>query len=346
MIPDINKYSEFNFDHSLNTAKSNTLVSNSIAFSFREDNLVYSLHTNEFNFELQNNRFDDNKENIIIVLSKDNGIILEYTIKKLCEFGIDKQYDILLVDDRSITSEIYDISNRYNLSYLKIDNTHNVFNYSILNNIASLFAIKFNKTRCIFYNNDLWPGENTTLNNILSKHKTLSSGITGCRLVYPSEEEYNHLNKPQHILSSKLKLAYNTIQHGGIYFYPHKNILYPYHLWRFYPANHAMACQDTKCFAVTGALQIVDTELFVSLGGFNPILQTSFQDIDLCLRLVSRNLGCITYLGSEHMVHAESLTHFKDGIHNTNQALSDKICWNIIWQRTIFNLIGYSYSSQ
>jgi GT2 family glycosyltransferase len=112
------------------------------------------------------------------------------------------------------------------------------------------------------------------------------------------------------------------------------------HSWRFYSKDHYFASLDSPCFAVTGALQIVDIEKFVDVGGFTPSLPTSFQDIDLCFKMIEKQIP-VYYIGSEYMVHAESLTHFQQQVTKTPHFVSDNLFWDYMWGYRTSNIIGY-----
>lgn len=353
MTSDINKYSRFNFDEPIDLNGTNALNIETIKLNTKDKHLVYQLENNTYTFNLSINKFDATNEDIVVILSKDNAQILEYTLQQLDKLHILDRYDVLLVDDRSETNGIELLAKRYNLSYLRIDNANNIFNYSVLNNIAILYAKLYNKQICIFYNNDMWPHNEAALDNLVNKHKQFNSGITGCRLLYPSEQEYNDLGKPQHILSQILSNIYSTIQHGGIYFGlkqtpfidPRRNyiadniVLAPMHSWRFYSKDHYFANLDSPCFAVTGALQIVNIQKFIDVGGFTPSLPTSFQDIDLCFKMIDHQIP-VYYIGSEYMVHAESLTHFQQQLTKTQHFVSDNLFWDYVWGYRVPNMIG------
>lgn len=355
MTLNISNYSRFDFDKFLSTTNlsksyKNSLNCETLVFDISDSQLKYYFDQNIFTFDLVHDKTSANKDGIIIILSKDNGHILEYSLSYLYEFEIDQHYDILLVDDRSESDDILNISKRYNTSFLRIDNNKNIFNYSMLNNIAIGYAKYRDKKLCLFYNNDLWPRSKDTIHYLVNKHKVLNSDITGCRLIYPSEKEYNDLQKPQHIFGSMLNDLYGSIQHGGIFFapkntvIPKKIILGPIHQWRFYPQDHYLAKIDTQCFAVTGALHIIDIDKFIFLGGFTPSLSTSFQDIDLCIKAIEAKMS-VNYVGSDYMVHAESLTHFKNQVNKSHQFISDNIFWDFVWGHKLPNILGHRYET-
>jgi GT2 family glycosyltransferase len=286
-------------------------------------------------------RFSSNK-NCIIICSKDNSHILKYCLNKIKENNIDQYNDILLVDDRSVSKDILNLSDEFSTSYLRIENTSNIFNYSMINNIAAMFACNRNKELLIFYNNDLWPENENTLPNIIEKHKQSKASITGCRLVYPQKKHYEELGKPQHLLSEHMDMLYNTIQHGGIFFYPVQNHKYPgpRHLWRFYEKNTPMATYNTSCFAVTGALHVINTKDFFDIKGLPISMGISFQDIAICIEACLNN-KTVYYVGSEYMYHGESLTNVVEKTNSCSEQTSDFIFWQYLYGPYIDNLIGY-----
>jgi GT2 family glycosyltransferase len=306
---------------------------------------------NNFTFNLIKNRFRSNINSVLIICSKDNAQILNYSLNKLKEFGVLEKHDILLVDDRSINSDISDLSDKYNISYLRIDNKLNIFNYSIINNIAAIYAKHYNKTLLLFYNNDMWPSTKDTIDNLIDKHKQHNANITGCKLLYPTKQDYEQLGKPVHLLNTKLDQVYGTIQHGGIFFitrpsYAHESsILCPMHSFRFYDKDYAFACYDQICFAITGALHIINTKDFFDLGGLNIHLSGAFQDIDLCLKALMQKMK-VWYIGSEYMYHAESITNAKENLTKTPEFAYDHICWDLLWTDSLSFLLGQNINNK
>lgn len=347
---DISQYTIFPFIELANNSKFvlnhyNNFIFQQIVFKVQDKQLDYTIYDNHKRFGLLRNRFNDNHKNIFIICSKNNGHILEYCLKKL-RSSVNIEYDILLVDDGSESNDILKLSDLFETSYLRIDSNNDIFNYSIINNIAVSYANFFNKKTIIFYNNDLWPSSPDSLYNLLSKHHTYQSDISGCRLLYPKEQDYIDIGKPQHILQDSISKIYNTIQHGGIHFITQKQIdkqeaYYPDHTWRFYPHNTSLANIDIRCIATTGAIQIINIDTFYKLNGFNHSLSGGFQDIDLCVKAIGKNLSNY-YIGSESMYHAESLSITKHK--STNReiiSISDYILWGLLWQEKLPRLLGY-----
>lgn len=356
---DTEKYLNFDFVETvknLSIGEKQEIDVNNLIFTVNDtNNINCNVSINTFKHKLIHNKFTNNKS-VIIICSKDNSAVLDFTLTKLVQNKTNTEHDILLVDDRSSSTDIENLSIKYGVSYLRIDNNHDVFNYSVLNNIATVYAKALGKDLIIFYNNDMWFSKKNSLKNIIKKHNKYKSDISGCKLVYPKKSDYQKIGKPQHLLNDHLDLIYNTIQHGGIHFiirrslfqdksrsyYGSGSVLSPVHTWRFYSPDHPIASLDARCTAVTGALQIVKTDTFISLGGFNVGLSSAFQDIDLCLKAVEKNYS-INYIGSEFAYHAESITQAKEKISSSPYFQSDHILWDVLWGVKLPKLIGLQY---
>ncbi len=360
MSKDLKAYNKFNFLDILDSCKfginqiNNSKIFRTILSVQNENKVNCGIVEDIFTFYMSRNRFRQNIKSLIIICSKDNGKILDHTLNILNEYNVQQKYDILLIDDRSVSSDILDLSDKYLTSYIKISNDANFFNYSVINNIAACYAKYYDKDLLIFYNNDLWPLSESTIDSLIQKYDDNQSDIAGCRLIYPTKEQYEHLGKPNHLLSDHLEKIYGSIQHGGIHFilregtfldanrkyYGEHVVLAPNHLWRFYDKDTKLAKIDTLCHAVTGAIQIIKTETFISLNGFDDGLCTAFQDIDLCLKAFEQNLS-VHYFGSECMVHAESLTQAIEQQNYQKTISSDNILWDIKWGVKLPYLLGY-----
>jgi len=365
MIEELKQKTLFDFINFAKSCSFNENVTNNFSFEKlnfsinRPQNIEGSITNNLYTFTLKRCRFNDEKKSLIIICSKDNANILEFTLKKLYDYGVLKNHDVLLVDDRSVSSDILLLSDKYQISYLRIDNSINIFNYSIINNIAVSYANYYNKELLIFHNNDLWPIDKYSLDNLIKKHFQYNSTISGCKLLYPSEKEYQEIGKPKHLLDDNLSNAYETIQHGGVFFtlrasafsddarfFGNSNlVLTPCHSWRFYKKNHHIASQDSISESVTGAIHIISTKNFISLGGLNTGMSIAFQDIDLCLKAIENKMT-IYYIGSETMIHAESITNAKEGVTKTADFSSDHVLWDLLWGVKLPHLLGYSYSKK
>lgn len=288
---------------------------------------------------------DINKQNLIIICIKDNSDLLNFCLQNIYKNDAYQYCDVLVIDDRPSSTANVDVIEKYNgTSYCKITNTDNIFNYSVINNIAASYAKYLGKKRLIFWNSDIWTNRKNTLPNLIEKHINNKSDISGTKLIYPSQNDYNvFFGKYNHILGKNLQKVFLTIQHGGIIWGYQKifESLYPTHQWRFYDRNHDLACIDTRCFAVTGALHIINLESFMRLGGYGISFAVSFQDIDLCQRAAQAKMK-IYYLGTEEMFHAETITNTISYNLWSTPMITDNILYKTIWSKELPKLLGYS----
>lgn len=291
----------------------------------------------------------DHKENILIICIKDNNHLLNFCLDNIYKNHINEYCDILLLDDRPSSDDNRFLCLDKKITYCKVNNTNDTFNYSIINNIGASYARLFNKKRIVFWNSDLWADNPNTLKEILKTHIDKNNSITGIKLIYPDQSDYQYLGIKKHVLGNYFTKSHNTIQHGGIIFIPSpclidpkKLMFMPSHQWRFYDIDHNLASVDQRCFAVTGALHIINTKDFVDLGGYSCCLASAYQDIDLCQRAVQKQLP-VYYIGSKFMLHAETITN-TDGQNITNSILfqSDRLVYEYVWCSEIQKLLGIS----
>lgn len=309
------------------------------------------LHNDTYSFNLKSDKFDPKNENVIITCIRDNANLLDFLLSKLKKIADSNNCDILVVDDRSINEDVYNIANKYSVSYLRIDNNANLYSYSMINNIGVAYANSFGKKYCLFWNSDMWPKDAKTLKNLIKKHHKYKATLSGTRLIYPSQKQYEEIfDGYDHVLGDLSKI-FGTIQHGGIvykHFLNHDPVnskrvfatpLRPIHQWRFYSSDYSLACIDTQATSVTGAYWMISTQDFIEAGGLNMSLPNTFQDMDFCLRLVTNNKS-VFYIGSEFMYHAESILNKKFG--NTEEGhLSDNLVYDYLWSSRIENVLGY-----
>lgn len=350
----IQKYIHFPFDAILNGCSFDINTKNQLllerakfGINSKDHNEIFIADNRDiFSFELKQLNFSD-KKICIIICCKDNPSVLEFCLQNLVKNNTQSIADILIVDDRSSDNSLLALSKTYNTSYIRVDNNNNIFSFSALNNIAAAYCYKYGKENIIFWNSDVWADDSSTLLSILGKHQHYKADLTGIKLVYPKQETYQTIfGKYKHVLDSMLNNAFNTIQHGGIVyltvpqFTGSKHLsLRPYHLWRYYDKNEMMASCDVFGFGVTGAFQLIDTELFINVGGYATSMIASMQDIDLCLRLL-KDKNKILYMGSEFMYHAESITNYAENNITNHQIISDALIFDFVWNNDIKTLLG------
>lgn len=301
----------------------------------KQNSIHMKVYSNTFNIK-HTERKKRGKKAPIAICVKDNPKILKLCLTKLKEINADSEFDIIVVDDRSKTQDIQQLAEEYDTHYIRVDNEINIFNYSMLNNIAAAFSSHLGYEDMICWNSDMWAEDLSCLLNIYQQHKDNNVAVTGARLLYPTKEEYEkYFSDYHHVLGDHIAKAFNTIQHGGIEYdimrgvVEHKVIL-PLHSHRFAPADTPDACRTKITSAVTGALHVLNLEIFKTVGGYNPSLVNSFQDIDYCQKVTTTGFK-VLYVGEEKLYHAESITNNSEGNISTPYALSDRILYELLW---------------
>ena len=220
----------------------------------------------------------------IIIPNKDEKESLKACLESIWEKSTYKNYEILIVENNSQTSEIFQYyeelkeQKKARILYWKQG-----FNYAAINN----FAVKEAKGQYyLFLNNDITVIASNWMEEMLGNCQREEVGAVGAKLYYPD----------------------NTIQHagcivglGGI----------AGHLFINMPRNrtgylHKASIQQDLS-AVTAACIMVKKEAFEKAGGFTEELAVAFNDVDLCLK-IRKNGYLIVYNPAVEMYHMESKT--------------------------------------
>ncbi len=228
----------------------------------------------------------------IIIPFKDKAEMTLDCIRSLFSYGPPVK-KILLVSNNSSDNELDLIKagiKEYASIELVIYNFQ--FNYQKMNNWAAAQV----KTKFIFFfNNDteLRPSSRALILRMVEKASEPKVGITGCLLLYGDDR---------------------TIQHGGVYLRPKgqadhmyvgrsaKKALTPDRDLTIFPYD---LTTDLPMTAVTGAAQIIETEKFRSVGGFDERFIICGGDVDLCIRLNKAGLQT-WFVSGGHIIHKES----------------------------------------
>ena len=236
---------------------------------------------------------------LLLLSIKDNSELLKTTLNNLRTYGIDALSNILVIDDRPSNELNKKTANNFECSYLKVVNNENIFNFSMLHNLAVHIVQQKHKNlkTIILWNSDLWAKDSQTVPELLKLHKENQSTISGTKLVYPDQTfDYCQPSKA------------NTVQFGGSMFGPRTDMvgLFPFHLYRGYsPEDEKVNCNKGELF-ITGAFMIVDAKWFIKSGGFCPVFTVALQDADLCLRAILQSKKVFYFGKNLELYHYES----------------------------------------
>lgn len=312
-------------------------------FSFIQPEIRWKAETNQgHHFDLLNVAYScsyeekvplSNMRPVGILPIRNSKDLLKYTLENLAKYEVFKHVDFIIVDDRS-TDNLKELVDLYPVNYLRVDNEKG-FNFSTLNNVAAKIAHDSGCEQIILWNADLWTDNKETIPNLIKLHNENQSTISGTRLLYPpfswnNKEVSDNISS---IFPNKKDSYRGTIQFGGgAYVFQAQYMTYfPMHFCRFKEKDYYLAKCDKLDNFVTGAFHIVDLRWFISVGGLNPSLSKSFQDVDICLRAVEAEKKVFYFGKDNYLLHDESVIMSKEK--NDLQYFSDHILyvkqWNI-----------------
>jgi GT2 family glycosyltransferase len=282
----------------------------------------------------KNEEIDINKP-LLLIPTKDNIQLIEYTLKNLISFEVNKHANIIVIDDRSEIQH-QDLCKKNNINCLRVDNKKG-FNFSMLINIGIKIGIDLGIKHIILWNNDMWTDSKDTLPLLLEKHISNQNTISGTKLVYPpfkwdGKDEREDIQK----MFGLSKTHRGTVQFGGsnMLFNNQLNNYMIGHRCRFFsPLDRRCNVDKTDIF-LTGAFLIINIDWLIKTGGLNPSLSKAYQDVDLCFKAV-KDGEKIMYFGKDlYFFHDESLSQTKDKF--DLQFLSDNTLMYKIWNRMEF----------
>ncbi|MBQ0028656.1 MAG: glycosyltransferase family 2 protein [Lachnospiraceae bacterium] len=203
----------------------------------------------------------------IIIPNKDHREDLERCISSILEKTTYDNYEIIVVENNSVTTEIEDY-------YSKISQNERVrilryvgeFNYSKINNYA---VERADGQYVLLLNNDTQVISVNWIEELLMYAQRKDVGAVGAKLYYPDK----------------------TIQHAGVVIGlgAHRTAGHT-HYGKSYENLGYMGrlCYAQNVTAVTGACLLVKKHLFIKVGGLDDHFAVSLNDVDLCLKLRQR----------------------------------------------------------
>lgn len=135
------------------------------------------------------------------------------------------------------------------------------FNFSEISNFG---ASKCNGNVLLFLNDDTEVSTPGWLGEMLQYIQQSDVGVVGAKLVYPND----------------------TVQHAGIILGVGSTAANYSGMAKDDPGYNCFAGIVREVTAVSGACLMIKKNLFNELGGFDEVLANSYQDVDLCLRIL------------------------------------------------------------
>lgn len=222
----------------------------------------------------------------IIIPTKDNLQLIKNCLESIIETTTYPKFEIVLVDTGSTDKDVlklYD-SKLVTANPIKLVNYKGVFNFS---KACNLGVKNSNGDYLLFLNNDTEVITPKWLENLLGLAQQKHVGMVGCKLLFPSK----------------------NIQHAGVVLSSRDIAFHP-----FYNQNpeldiftNIFISNIRNCSAVTAACSMVNKKKFNEAGGFDEKLRVTYNDVDLCLKLLDKGYRNV-YTPYAELYHYESLS--------------------------------------
>lgn len=223
----------------------------------------------------------------IVIPNRDQAALLEVCLQSV-RATTDGPIEIIIVENGSRDPATHDLYHRWRATGLvQVLEWEHRFNYSAVNNFA---AARSHGEFLLFLNNDIEAIRPGWLPEMVRFAARPGVGAVGAKLLYPDQ----------------------TIQHAGVVLGMHG---VAGHLHRGeagdFPGHMARLKVPHNVAAVTGACLLVRAKTFHQVGGFNEDLELAYNDIDLCLNLLSAGFRNVLTPWAE-LIHHESKTRGLD----------------------------------
>ncbi len=260
---------------------------------------------------LSNYDFDNEPLVSIIILNRDGVDHLKRLFKDFDRKTNYSNYEIIVVDNASKDESV---------SYLKsldlpitiIENDVNV-SFSKGNNDAAKIA---NGEYLLLLNNDIEPTYGWLNEMVGTIFHNDNVAAVGAKLIFPF------------YFSANRALSFK-IQHSGDIF---AERMRPCCVYAINKSNSKLDIFDNSltgnnlCVAVTGAVMLVNKEIYLELGGLDEEYVYGLEDVDFCLKLHESNHDVI-FAGNAVLFHHESSTRVKSESYFRN----DKHNYSVFW---------------
>lgn len=222
----------------------------------------------------------------IVIPNYENKKVLERCIDSLLNKNNYKNIEIVIVENNSSSSEIFEYYNTLegtNENIRILNYGKHEFNYSAINNYG---VDHCNGEYILLLNNDTEIINPDSIEEMLGICMREEVGVVGAKLLYPD----------------------NTVQHAGVLIGIEGTAAHPFLRKQKDDCGFMMrAVLNYNYSAVTGACLMTKKRLFVEVGGFDENLKVAFNDIDFCLKIRQRN-KLVVYNAFSLWYHYESVS--------------------------------------
>lgn len=232
----------------------------------------------------------------IIIPTKDNYDVIKNCLDSIIENTTYPAYEIVIVDTGSTDGRVDELYKKMaELGHISVVRWKKPFNFSG----ACNFGAKHSKGEyLLFLNNDTEVITPEWIEYLLGQAQRKEVGMVGCRLWFPT-----HRLQHAGVVLSKRDIAFHPFYNQD----PKLDIFI-----------NIFASNIRNCSAVTAACCMVSREKFNEAGGFDEKLRVTYNDVDLCLRLLDKGYRNV-YTPYAELYHYESLSIGKITARNRDQ---------------------------
>ncbi|MDI9320900.1 MAG: glycosyltransferase family 2 protein [Phycisphaerales bacterium] len=251
----------------------------------------------------------------IIIPTKDHVQLLKNTIDSIISLTSYKNYEIIVLNNNSITAEFDELVAQYDHQYPNLFRCIEAkfpFNFSKLMNIG----VNASKGEYILLlNNDVEVIQADWLSTMLSYAQLQHTGAVGVKLLYPDD---------------LIQHAGVIVGLGGVAGHVFVNA------FKDEPGYFNYIQSVNNFSAVTAACLMVKKSLYQEVQGMNEGLEVEYNDVDFCLRLIEAGYYNV-YLPQVELYHYESATrgHPHQSRESWERHLREIDIFKSLWQKYI-----------
>lgn len=220
----------------------------------------------------------------VVLCTKDKGHLLRQIVNALLRYPAGLVREVVVVSNQTgneyALSTLDDLTTNPRVHIVRFDQP---FNFSRQCNLG---VRRTTGDFLLFLNDDIVPISEDWLEELLAPFANPRVGITGPLLVYPDER----------------------VQQGGMYLGFNNVAGHTLRFARLPDEDYGFMASAPRFVSVlTGAALVMRRSLFEALNGFDPLLASYIQDVDLCLR--ARAVGAdIVFNPRSVLIHMESIS--------------------------------------
>lgn len=222
----------------------------------------------------------------IIIPTKNNFELIKQCVDSIIEKTTYPNFEIVIVDTGSTDKRVFEYYEKLQKDNheVKVVEWTKPFNFSA----ACNFGVKHSKGEyLLFLNNDTEVISSGWIQGLLGHAQRPHVGMVGAQLQFPN----------------------GTIQHAGVVLSERDIAFHPFygHEPTLNIANYIFIANVRNTAAVTAACSMVSRKKFDEVGGFDTKLRVTYNDVDLCLKLLDKGYFNV-YNASVRLFHYESMS--------------------------------------